>query len=151
MTPKQKMGKSVTSNHLQMGDCPLPGLMEGICWSFTRSSQMIGYMLLCFCSPANEDMMCLKKQNMISTMCRYCYKGNNRNPPCVGDVTRETIGFFTSMFVFVERYTQHQTTCQNNPCLIVSLTEMNVSFFREMSGVQKLPEDVKSGRLLGKL
>ena len=44
----------------------------------------------------------VKKQNMISTMCRYCYKGNNRNPPCVGDVTRETIGFFTTMFVFLK-------------------------------------------------
>ena len=45
---------------------------------------------------------CFLKKNMISTMCRYCYKGNNRNPPCVGDVTRETIGFFTTMCVFLK-------------------------------------------------
>ena len=83
------------------GDCLLPGFMDGICWSFTRSRMIWVQNQLCFCSP-NEDMMWLKKQNMISTMCRYCYKGNNRNPPCVGDVTRETIGFFTTMFVFLK-------------------------------------------------
>ena len=58
----------------------------------------------CFCVfvPLQTKIYDVLKKNMISTMCRYCYKGNNRNPPCVGDVTRQTIGFFTSMFVFLK-------------------------------------------------
>ena len=48
------------------GDCPLPGLMEDICWSFTWSSQMIGYKINCVFVPMQTKIndvvkKCLKK------------------------------------------------------------------------------------------